>query len=71
MPMDVYAAVGALVRAEMCRAHAPQPEPPALADAPVDRAASPRTEDAPAHQFRHLPARPWAYLLRRLTAILR
>ncbi|MFF2514361.1 hypothetical protein [Streptomyces sp. NPDC058086] len=30
MPMDVYAAIGALVRAEITRAHAPSTETPAL-----------------------------------------
>ncbi|MGW1028229.1 hypothetical protein ACWD4J_31840 [Streptomyces sp. NPDC002577] len=71
--MDTYAAIGALVRAEIAHSRAPQPEPPASADAGRDRIAPPRDHtraDALAHAD-HLPAMRRGFALRNLAALFR
>ncbi|KFF98269.1 hypothetical protein IQ62_25910 [Streptomyces scabiei] len=75
MPMDVYAAVGALVRAEIARTQIPPtatPGPGIVESA--DRAAPPSSPPSPAANrpapLRRRARTPLALALRRLAAIL-
>ncbi|KUO16237.1 hypothetical protein [Streptomyces dysideae] len=71
MPMDVYAAVGALVRAEIARTHTPTICPPAQKASAPDEPVAPKPTTvaaSPVPTRRRLRARA-AAVLRRRTAI--
>ncbi|MGC4971668.1 hypothetical protein ACLQ2D_02015 [Streptomyces sp. DT199] len=68
MPMDVYAAIGALVRAEMVSVHTPQPDP---SDSPAAERTDGGLASVPVHATTEPVAvrwRPFAAARRRITA---